>query len=182
MSSWGDTDTLADAPKWITNEKIFDGSDVAVVDLTLNQLVIPSHGLITGDPITYITTGAITPLVDDTIYYVIRVDSDIIALATTSGNADIGTRIVLTVVGSGTTDTILKTPSNLYFIDIEESQVPANRAKGLKSPGWWFYHTYVAGDGGTHHHAEQIVALPRTAAQAGDVGVDGSDDAVVADS
>lgn len=177
MASWGNTDTLASAPKWITMPKVFNGTSTDVVDLTNNNIKVPGHGRLTGDPVVYESTGAITGLTTATTYYVIRVDADTIALASSAANATAGTKIDITAVGTGTADKLTHAPTDLYFVDITESKVAANRAKGLKSPGWWKYSTYTDNEGETRHRAELLVALPATAAVAGDA----NDDAVVAD-
>ena len=66
---------------------------------------------------------------------------------------------------------------NAVFVDLTEAAVAANRAKGLKGPGWWLYHT-----AGGRHKAECLVPMKVTAVAAGDLGVDGTgDDTVVAD-
>ena len=73
-----------------------------------------------------------------------------------------------------------------YFIDTTEASVDANRDKGLKTAGWNVYTTYTTNGGAvTRHRVEPLVAMRRTAAQAGDLGVSGNttiEDATVADS
>ena len=74
--------------------------------------------------------------------------------------------------------------ANCYFIDIEESEVASNKAKGLGTGGWNLYTTYTDSDGATRNRAECLVAMGVTAADAGDDGVTGDtadEDAVVAD-
>ena len=68
-----------------------------------------------------------------------------------------------------------------YFIDTTEAGVATNRAKGLKTAGWNLYEEY----GNGRKRVESLVAMRRTAAQAGDDGTTGvgtDEDAVVADS
>ena len=66
---------------------------------------------------------------------------------------------------------------NAVFVDLEESGVASNRAKGLTGPGWWLYHTSNG-----RHYAECLVPMKVYAADAGDLGVSGTgDDTVVAD-
>lgn len=73
-----------------------------------------------------------------------------------------------------------------YFIDTTEAAVDANRDKGLKTTGWNAYTTYTTNGGTvTRHKVEPLVAMVRTAAEAGDLGVSGNtsiEDATVADS
>ena len=71
------------------------------------------------------------------------------------------------------------------FVDLTEAGIAANRAKGLKTPGWNLYHTYTDQNGATRHKAESLVPMKVTAADAGDLGVTGDtvdEDAIVADS
>ena len=69
----------------------------------LNDIVtLPAHGYKTGDNIGLATTGAVpTGLVVTTAYYVIPVDANTIAFASNLANAQAGTKINLTAVGSG---------------------------------------------------------------------------------
>lgn len=70
--------------------------------------------------------------------------------------------------------------NNTYFVDVEEAGVAANRANGLKTTGWNKYEEYGSG----RKRVETLVAMRRTAAQAGDVGTQGNtaiEDTVVAD-
>ena len=63
---------------------------------------------------------------------------------------------------------------NAVFVDVTEAGVPANRAKGLKTPGWNLYHTYTDGVTGLpRHKSEVLVAMKVSAADAGDLGVTG---------
>lgn len=89
----------------------------------------------------------------------------------------------------GNTDTAADAPKylgaadllNTYFVDITEAAVESNKVKGLDTGGWNLYTTYTDGTGTVRHKAECMVAMGITAAVAGDVGVNGTDDAVVAD-
>jgi hypothetical protein len=67
---------------------------------------------------------------------------------------------------------------NAVFVDLTEAGVASNRAKGLKGPGWWLYHTSSG-----RHFAECLVPMKVSAVDAGDLGVSGTgDDTVLADS
>lgn len=93
----------------------------------------------------------------------------------------------------GNTDTEADAPkyltdaekANAYFIDTTEAAVDANRENGLKTTGWNSYETYTTNGGAvTRHRVEPLVAMTRTAAEAGDDGVTGNtavEDATVAD-
>ena len=74
---------------------------------------------------------------------------------------------------------------NAVFVDLTEAGVAANRAKGLKTPGWNLYHTYTDATGATRHKTESLVVMKVSAADAGDLGVTGNtaiEDTIVADS
>lgn len=63
---------------------------------------------------------------------------------------------------------------NAVFVDLAEAGVTANRAKGLKTPGWNLYHTYTDQNGVTRHKAESLIVMKVSAADAGDLGVTGN--------
>jgi len=77
------------------------------VNTSNEQITITGHGRSTGDRLLYDNGGgtALAGLVDDTVYYVIKVDANTIKLATNSANATAGTAINLT--GTGNNDQTL---------------------------------------------------------------------------
>lgn len=76
----------------------------ANVDIVNDVVTLASHGLSNGDPIGVVGSGVPTGLTSDTTaYYTIVVDSNTIAFATSLANAQAGTKIDLTAVGSSTT-------------------------------------------------------------------------------
>ena len=187
MALWGTVDTLAAAPVWETTTVNFDSTSTSVVVAASNTIVLSEHGLATGDAVTYSDGGgtAVAGLTDATVYYVNHVDANTIKLYDTSANAIAGGATGLagiTGVGVGTAHSVQRTPSDVYFVDTTEAGIAANRAKGLQTPGWNTYSTYTDGTGATRHKVEPIVPMKVAAGTAGDVGVDGADDAVVADS
>ncbi|PHS22178.1 MAG: hypothetical protein COA84_13440 [Robiginitomaculum sp.] len=191
MSLWGKTDAIADVPKSETpiveNTRTIDASNVSVVVLATDKIVEVAHGFVTGDIVLYSTGGgtAITPLVNGNYYYVIALNADEFQLAATDALATAGTQIVLTVVGVGAAHVFEKSTYNMFFIDTTEAAVASNNAKGIKTPGWNKYTTYVDSNGNTRHRVESMVAMKVTAASAGDLGVTGVtaiEDETVADS
>lgn len=64
-----------------------------------------------------------------------------------------------------------------FFVSAEESQTPANKAKGITHGGWWLYSTYTDAQSATRHKAECLVAMGTANAVSGDA----ADDAVVVD-
>ena len=85
----------------------FDGSSASIVSLAADTINIPEHRFLTGQRVTYNDGGgtAITGLADG-VYYVIKVDRNLIQLASSLSNANNGTQINLTALGVGTGHTL----------------------------------------------------------------------------
>lgn len=92
----------------------------------------------------------------------------------------------------GETDTANDSPKYLstaeeaktFFVDTTEVQVASNIAKGIKTPGWGTYSTYVDANGNTRHKVEPYVVMKVSANVAGDAGMTGNtaiEDQTVAD-
>lgn len=72
----------------------------ADVNLINNRITITSHGFKTSDPVIFTKSGTtVSPLIDGTTYYVIRVNANTIRLATTAANSLDGVSIDLTAIG-----------------------------------------------------------------------------------
>ena len=68
---------------------------------------------------------------------------------------------------------------NAIFVDVTEAGITANRAKGIKTPGW---NLHITAGGRTR--TECLVAMKVSAADAGDLGITGDtadEDLIVAD-
>lgn len=72
--------------------------------------------------------------------------------------------------------------STKYFVDLTERSVASNRAKGLKSSGWYDVVTYTDSQGNTRYKTELLVPMKRTAVQALDGSNTTFEDLTVADS
>ena len=85
----------------------FDGSSSSIVELAADTINIPSHRFLTGQRVTYNDGGgtAITGL-SDGVYFIIKIDRNLIRLATNASNANSGTQINLTGLGVGTAHTL----------------------------------------------------------------------------
>ena len=85
----------------------FDGSDSTIVSLVADTIKIPEHRFLTGQRVTYNDGGgtAITGLADG-VYYAIKVDRNLIQLASSLSNANSGTQINLTGLGAGSSHTL----------------------------------------------------------------------------
>ena len=85
----------------------FNASSASIVDLAADTINIPSHRFLTGQRVTYNDGGgtAITGL-SDGVYYIIKVDRNLIQLASSLSNANNGTQINLTGLGVGSSHTL----------------------------------------------------------------------------
>ena len=85
----------------------FDGSSPSIVTLGTDTIRIDSHRFVTGQRVTYNDGGgtAITGL-SDGVYFIIKVDRNLIQLASSASNANNGTQINLTGLGQGTAHTL----------------------------------------------------------------------------
>ena len=85
----------------------FDGSSASIVSLAADTISIPEHRFLTGQRVTYNDGGgtAITGLADG-VYYAIKVDRNLIQLASSLSNANNGTQINLTGLGAGSSHTL----------------------------------------------------------------------------
>lgn len=171
MALWGKTDALASKPKYVARKVTFDATSTDVVSASGDTIKLTGTSFVTGDAVKYVKTTdstAIGGLTDGTTYYVIRVDGETIKLATTANNATAGTAINISAVGTGTTDSLQLTAPTLVFVDEQEAQTTANKAKGINGAGWWLYRTYTDSASETRHKAELLVALTSLASDAGD--------------
>ncbi len=85
----------------------FDGSSASIVSVANDTITMSDHRFITGQRVTYNDGGgtAITGL-SDGVYFIIKVDKNRIQLASSVSNANSGTQINLTGLGSGSSHTL----------------------------------------------------------------------------
>ena len=103
-----------------TFTRTFDGSDNSVILVDgQNCIVIPNHTLKNGEQVIYSNGGGgtIAGLADDTIYYVIYRDDDIIQLATSLANVSTYTSVSITGVGTGTSHTLSSFRYYIHRVD-----------------------------------------------------------------
>jgi hypothetical protein len=97
--------TTPDSSKSITIGPVitFNGGSGSVVSVSANTIKLNNHPFATGDYVTYTTSGTtIQGMVSGTSYYVIRVDSNTIRLATSLANANNSVAVDITGLGTGT--------------------------------------------------------------------------------
>jgi hypothetical protein len=84
----------------------FDGSDSSIISTANDTITLNNHRFITGQRVTYSTTGtAIGNLISGNVYYIIKYDQNSIRLALSYVNAINGTFIQITGPGVGTNHT-----------------------------------------------------------------------------
>ena len=185
MALWGKTDALASTPKYVARKASFNAA--TAVDTTNNQINILASGtgFATGDAVVYDRGAgtAITNLTSGSTYYV-RVDgAGLISLYDTYAHAiDTAHSTGLKdLAGSPTgTQSLQRTgAANVYgdhvyggkgiiFVDAQEAQVVANKAKGITGAGWWVIRTYTDAQSATRYKSELLVAMSASATEAGD--------------
>lgn len=194
MALWGKTDALVSMPKFVARKASFDSATAVNTTTKTINLLASNTGFATGDAVAYSINGGtvITGLVDGTTYFARVVGAGLIELYDTYARAiDTGAttgRKNLTGAGVGV-QTLQRTGAanpagdhvyngkTILFVDREEAQQAGNRAKGLKSPGWYAYSTYTDVDSSVRQKAELLVAIDVVVATSGDA----ADDAVVQD-
>lgn len=171
MSLWGKTDALVSAPKFIARKAFFDSTAVDTTTETIN-ILSSNTGFATGDAVAYTINGGtvIGGLTNATTYFVRVVGAGLISLYNTYANA-INTGATtgrLNISGAGVGTHVLQrtTAANasdgqpgIFFVDAQEAQTTANKAKGLTGAGWWTYRTYTDAQSATRHKAECLIAM-----------------------
>jgi hypothetical protein len=105
--------TINDTP--MTNN-VSAMSEVWTVDTTNNNIIAPDHGLKMGEAVTLTTTGVLpSPLMINTLYYVIYVDPNTIKLADSFANAVSRTPISIQIV-DGVNQLVLTDQGSGYLI------------------------------------------------------------------
>ena len=87
----------------------FDGSSASIVSLVGDTINIPDHRFVTGQRVTYNkgAGGTVITGLSDGVYFIIKVDRNLIRLASSASNANNGTQINLTGLGAGTAHTLV---------------------------------------------------------------------------
>jgi hypothetical protein len=133
----------------------------------------------------YITVGSseyqIVTITSDTVAKVVMGKNNGHGLVTTQTGASYALSEKPVSVAHSSSDSVGRSgdSTKVFGIDLTESRVAGNRAKGLKVPGWSRYTTYTDAQGNVRNKSEVLVAMSslETAAVMGDA----ADDAVVAD-
>lgn len=185
MALWGKTDALASTPKFIARTARFDSTTAVNTTAETIDILASGTGFATGDAVVYSNGGgtSITNLTSGSTYYVRVVAAGLIELYDTYAHAidTANTTGRVNLAGSPTgTQSLQRTGAgNVYgdhvyngrtivFVDAQEAQTTANKAKGITGAGWWLYRTYTDAQSATRHKAECLVAMAVSAADASD--------------
>ncbi len=119
----GDSATQGPVKPFGVETMIIAGTDsntiaTSAVTTGTDSITITDHGYVTGQKLTYDdgSSTAITGLVDDTDYYVIKIDNDTIKLASTYADAVAGTN--LTISGTGNNAQTLTNSNDTFTLAI----------------------------------------------------------------
>ena len=87
----------------------FNGSSSSVVSVSADTINIPDHRFVTGQRVTYNkgAGGTVITGLSDGVYFIIKIDRNLIRLASSASNANNGTQINLTGLGAGTAHTLV---------------------------------------------------------------------------
>lgn len=188
MALWGKTDDLAGTPKFIARTATVAAAKINTTADTINILE-SGTGFATGDAVVY--TGNATGPTSGSTYYIRVVDAGVVELYDTYARSiDAPTttgRVNFTNAGSSTHSLQRTGAANVFgdhvnngraivFVDQQEAQVDANKAKGITGAGWWLYRTYTDGQSATRHKAECLVAMTVDVATSSD-----AEDTIVGD-
>ena len=169
MALWGNTDAQISVPKFIKR------GQVVAVKVTAGGTGYTNGAAATfSAPTSGVTaTGTIT-VVGGTITGV---------TITNPGNGYTSEPTVTVAGGSGATFDVVFEPivtpaSQIVFVDEQEARAPANRAKGIKTPGWTLVRSKVdRATGANRFFVDPLVAVSIHSSDSGD----SSDDTVVGD-
>ena len=142
----------SDTGKTITVQSISFTANSTTVNTSNNRITLSSHGLTTGDPIYYnASSNSITGLDNESVYFVISVDSNTISLASSAANASAGTAITLySAPGSDTTQQFFQ------GVNIANSNI-YSASHGLKTGDLIFYETPGTAIGGLAENTRYFV-------------------------
>lgn len=188
MALWGGLDNLANAPKWLTPSFTFDGTGAnKKVLASADTITLENHGIQSGTKV-FVTSASNDQLganVSD-VNYAQAVDGDTIKLYGTYNGSAFSQLRQLTEAGTGHTLQVIPTAVDVgeatgaapavsvFFVDAAEAL--QNRAKGMKTPGWYKYVSYTDAGGVARKKAELLCAFGESvySASVGDTGVTGT--------
>lgn len=108
VNSWHDAayttdDKSKEAAWWFSHNKPARPQTFTTISVA-NQIPLPDHGFTTGSTVDFLTDGTLpTGLATGTTYWVIKIDDDIVSVASSKANAFAGTALPITIAtGSGT--------------------------------------------------------------------------------
>ena len=107
IPSTGDNNSFRILDSISSYTQTFDGSSSSVVSTANSTFTFTGHRFVTGQRVTYSTTGTtIGGLSSGSVYYVIKTDQNTLKLASSYVNALASTSITLTSLGVGSTHTL----------------------------------------------------------------------------
>jgi hypothetical protein len=193
MALWGKTDNLAGTPKFVARKAYFNSATKVSADDDTINLLDSNTGFATGDAVYYSINGGtvIGGMTDAATYYVRVIDAGVIELYDTYAHAidpesetgkvnisgaGVGVQTLQRTGAANVSGDHIYNGRTIVFVDAQEAQTAANKAKGITGAGWWAYRTYTDAQSATRHKAECLVALAVDATASGD-----AEDTIVVD-
>jgi hypothetical protein len=183
MSLWGDKELIASAnsgtielANTVLGVVTGSGTDF-VTDIAVGNFIRSNDILYVVTAVTNassITVGpgylgdTMTAIAANSTYSVSQAP---LSSAYTDGTLNVQVDALTTIANTSVSD------SDIVFVDVTEAGSANNGARGLGTGGWTKYVTYLDSGGVQRYKTEVLVAMKRTAAEAGD-----AEDTVTADS
>lgn len=120
---WCYDETIGLYHRYALSNALVKIQSISTVDVTTNQITVASPAVITGTEVVFQQVFGLTPLVNGTKYYVIKIDATHIQLATTLANALAGIPIDLLVSSGSNTYT--------FFPNVDFGQYFVQRTMSL---------------------------------------------------
>ena len=183
MSLWGDKELIASAnsgtielANTVSGVVTGSGTDF-VTDITVGNFIRSNDILYVVTAVTNASSITVGPgYLGDTMDAISGGNTYVVlqpplSIAYTNSVYNIEVDALATIANTSGTD------SDVVFVDVEEAASANNGARGLGTGGWTKYVTYLDSGGTRRYKTEVLVAMKRTAAEAGD-----AEDTVTADS
>ena len=172
MSLWSNTDTQASKPKYLGLGQIqsitFTGTGTGYTNGASFTISAPPAGGVQATATAVVTAGAVTG------FTITNPGAGYTSAPTVTLAGGSGQTFGSVIYGAAK---VAAPNSSIVFVDLTEAQVPENRAKGVKIPGWTKITNTVDNAGNNRYRVENLVSMAITAASAGDA----ADDILVAD-
>lgn len=170
MAIFSNIDSQAGQPKHISVGQVLglsvSGAMTGYVDGAALSISAPVAGGVQASGTIHVTAGAITG------FTITNPGAGYVAIPTVTAPTGTGATIVAVVAANAENN------SEIVFVSTEEAVLSSNRAKGIRSPGWYKVVQKMNSDGSITYKTENLVSMASTNTVSGDVK---GDDLVIGD-